>query len=336
MKTNREKLLEQIEMVLPGISQREIIEQSSCVIFKDNRITTYNDEVSCSSKSCLDIECAVPAMPLVSLLRKLPEETLSIEIKEGELFIKGKSRRSGIKIEQEILLPIDSVEKPKKWKPLPDDFTEAIKLVQECAGKDETMFILTCVHITPKWIEACNNHQAARYKIKIDIEEPILIRKESLKNIISLNMTEFSITKTWAHFKNPDGLVLSCRKFVEKYESLGKFFKRTGEPITLPKGLKEAADKAQIFSAEDADSNEVEISIENNKIRIKGNGVSGWFTETKKIKYKGGSQKFTISPILLSNLVENHNACEIAEGIIKVSSGKFNYVASLGKVENNE
>ncbi len=111
-------------------------------------------------------------MSFVSILRKLKETELEITTSKEELLIKGKRKKAGLRMETDILLPIDSVEKPKKWIHLPDDFAEAISIVQQCSGKDETRFSLTCVHITPKWIEACDGYQAARYKMKMEIEKP--------------------------------------------------------------------------------------------------------------------------------------------------------------------
>jgi len=312
---------------------REIIEQSSCFIFKDKRVMTYNDEVACSQKSCVDIEGAVQAIPLVSILRKLQEEEIDIILSEGELLIKGKRRKSGIRMDANILLPVDSVEKPKKWKKLPEDFVDAVSIVQECAGRDESQFTMTCVNLSQKWIEACDNYQAARYKIKMDVEQSTLVRKESLKYIVSLDMTEFSETKTWIHFRNPTGLVLSCRRFVEEYPDLSIILKMKGIPAILPKGLKEAAERAEIFSAENAEDNQVTIQLKKGKLKITGRGASGWFSEVKDIKYDGKPLSFTIAPKLLAELVQRHNKCEIAPDRLKVDVDKFQYVTVLGKVE---
>ena len=334
MKINREELLNQLESVLPGLSQREIIEQSSCFVFMDGEVITYNDEISCSHKSCLDIEGAIVAMPLINILRKLPDEILEITTTKNELLIKGKSRRRiSIRLEAEIELPIESIKKPKKWKDLPDDFADAISMVKSCAGKNETEFTMTCIHLTPEWIEACDNYQAARFKTEMDLKRDVLVRKESLKYIISLDITEFGETKSWIHFKNSTGLVLSCRRFVEEYQSLSKILKVKGEPTVLPKGLKEAAERAMIFSAENTEDSRVIINLQKGKLRIKGEGASGWFREDKKIKYNGKPLSFTIDPILLIDLVQRHNKCQISKKQLMVKVGKFKYTTVLGTSE---
>jgi len=341
MRINREEFLQQLESALPGLSTREIIEQSSCFIFKNKTIHTYNDEVACTQKSILKIEGAVQAIPFISILRKLQEKELEIDVndKHTQLLIKGKHRRTGIRMEQDILLPIETVEKPKRWRDLPTNFADAVSIVQPCAGSNEAQFVMTCIHICPRWMEACDNHQVTRFRIKTDISESILIRKESLKHIISLDMSKFSETKHWIHFGNSTGLVLSCRHFVENYptDDITKILKGTKyKPLALPKGLKEAIEKAEIFSSENVEGSNIIVSLKPTKFKITGKGISGWHTEIKKSKYKGEPLQFTIPAKLLTELVKRYNKCEISSTRLKVMGAKFVYVTVLGKIEEKE
>ena len=331
MKVNREELLKELESVTPGLSLKEVIEQSSCFVFKGGEVATYNDEIACQHSSCLDVVGAVCALPLLAILRKLGEESIEIGISKGELLIKGRHRKAGIRMEAEVQLPVDAVESPGKWKKLPDDFVDAVSITQECAGKDETQFSMTCIHLHPEWIEACDNFQAIRYTLATGIAIAVLVRRESLKYIVALGMTDFSETETWMHFRNPAGLILSCRRYVEEYPDLTSVLKVSGEQATLPKGLKEAAEKAAIFSVENLNDNMVTLELKQGKLRITGRGSSGWYSEVKKVGYEGEPMSFTISPVLLAELVQHYNTCEISASRLKVDGGKFIYVTALGE-----
>ncbi len=334
MHVNREKLLNCLEAVQPGLSTREIVEQSSCFIFEDGRVMSYNDEIACSIETGIKLEGAIQAVPLMGILRKLQEETLKLTAGKDQLLIEGKRKKAGIRMEVEILLPIDKVERPKKWRKLPDDFCDAIKIVEQCAGTDESNFFLTCVHIHPKFVEACDNHQVSRYKVKTGVKKETLVRRDSIKHVVSFDMTEFSETESWMHFRNPAGLVLSCRRYAEEYSDVSKFLKVKGEPITLPKGLADAADKAEVFSSEntEVEDNQVLVDLRPGKLRITGRGVSGWYTENRKLKYNGPALSFQIAPKLLIELTQRHNECEISSTALKVDGGKFVYVTCLGEV----
>lgn len=343
MKINREEFLKQLESVMSGLSPREIIEQSSCFIFKGKTVYTYNDEISCSQKSLLKIKGAVPAIPFISILRKLQEDELDIHPNEenSELLIKGKRRRVGINMEAKVTLPVDEVESPKDWKDLPGTFADAVAIVQPCAGKEgiARKSWIPFIHIASKWMEASDMYQIARFKIRVGVSKSIVIRKESLKNILNLDMTEFSETNHWIHFRNPTGLVLSCRYWIEDYPSdeMTEILKIKGEPLVLPKGLEKEIEKAEVFSSENIEGSNVKVSIKPGKFRIKGLGASGWYEwRSKKIDYDGRELEFNVPSKLLSELVKQYSKCEVSESRLKVKGSRFVYVTVLGMVEEKE
>lgn len=337
MRINREEFLKQLESVVPGLPTKKTSIETPCFVFKDEIVSAFNGEIACSQKSLLDIEGAAPAMPFISILHKLKEKELEIKLNDRgtQVLIKTKSELSGINMEQDILSSIEAIDKPEEWKKLPDNFADAISIVQPCAGSNDSLFVTTCVHITSKWVEACDMHHAARFRIKTDVVKPILISKESLKHVILLDMVEFSETKHWIHFKSSDGLVFSCRYEIEDYPSddITEVLKVGGNPLTLPKGLKETVEKAEVFSSENIEGSDVIVNIKKGKFKIAGIGTSGFYTKVKKSKYDGISLQFTIPPKLLIKLVQDYNECEISKNRLRVKGAKFVYVTVLGKVD---
>lgn len=338
-RVNRSELLSHLEAVSPGLSAKDILEQSSCFVFRSGQVMTYNDEVACRAPSGLPEEFtgAVAAAPLLNILRKLPEDDVEIEGKETELIVRGKRRESGIKMEANITLPISGVEKPLKhgWRELPGRFSDAISIVQECAGRDQDDFALTCVHITPDYVEATDSFQIARYKLKTGFAKEFLVRRESIKHVLDLGMTHVNETESWVHFKSPASVILSCRRYSENYPALAEYMKLTNpKPATLPKGLVSAAENANIFSQENADSNNLLLFLEPGRVRIRGEGVSGWYTEWKKLKYAGASMSFLISPKVLIELVTKHNDCLISSDRLMVDGGGWRYVTSLSSPDS--
>src|SRR6185436_10131775 len=199
---NREQLIQQLESVQPGLAEREVLEQSSCFVFERGRVITFNDEIACSNKCDLGFTGAVRARPLISLLHKLTEETLDVSFEEGHFKIVGQRKEMGIVSEKDILLPVGKLEKPDQWHDLPEAFIEAIDMVQHCASSDEAQFVLSCVHISPEFIEACDNTQITRVKVKTPVAKSIIVRRDSIKHIVTLGMTRMAETESWVHFKN--------------------------------------------------------------------------------------------------------------------------------------
>lgn len=335
MRVNREQLLKSLAMVEPGIASKELIEQSSCFCFRNKTVVTFNDEIAATADCPLEIEGAVPAKPLLALLQKLAEPELDIATKDGELIVMGKGRRSGIRMEPQVLLPIDSVAMPEanSWKPLHGDFCEAIETVVQCTSSDESVFNLTCVHISPDFVEACDNYQHSRYPVPTGVDASRLVRGQSARHIVGLGMTHMATTDAWFHFRNPSGLVLSCRRWAEEYPDFDQIVDFAGTKTTLPGSLPEALAKAEIFSGENASGNLVQVELKPGKLRIKGVGALGWYEERAAIQYDGEDLCFLIAPKLLASLVAKSAECEVAEGKLKIASGKFTYVACLLKPE---
>ncbi len=338
MQVNREIFLHSLESVQPGLSPREIVEQSSCFIFQNGEVLSFNDEMACRSPSGLDesFEGAVQADPLLNILRKLPEEEIELEMKEAELIISGKRRKAGIRMEKEISLPINQVEKPGEWTKLHEEFADAINVVKQCAGHDESKFLATCVHLHPKWIEATDDIQICRWRLKTGIKQSTLVRQSSVKHVTALGMVEFSETDAWLHFRNKDGLVLSCRRYVEDFPDLGQFLDVEGTPTLLPKGIIEEAARAEIFSSENTENNQVTVQLKPGLISLKGLGINGWYRwGPRKIKYDGKAFSFFIAPQLLSDLIKRHNEMIIAPDRLKVDGGSYVYISCLFKPPEN-
>lgn len=336
-KINRETLLNELESVRAGLSRQEVLEQSTCFIFQDGFVKTYNDEIACQQKSILNFTGAVQAEPLLQILRKLTEDEIKITTNDSEFLIEGKRRKASIRMDDKILLPVDRIEHSDNWKNLDEEFGDAVQLVTQVAGTDESQFMLTCLHLTNEFIEASDNYQISRFKILTDVEQSTLIRKESIKHVVELGVTEFSESENWIHFRNPTGLVLSCRRYTDEagdFPELDSILDFDGIETSLPSSLSEAVDKAEVFSTASTDTNFVTVELKSTgKLRIKGEGNFGWFTETKKVNYSGDNISFRISPKLLSDIAKKHNDCEITDNRLKVESDGFVYVTSLSVVE---
>lgn len=332
MLVNREKLLNQLEQVTPGLSTYEVLEQSTCFVFQKGTVYTYNDDVACICKTDLgELKGAVIAKPLVSLLRRMSEEEINIEVEADQFIISGKRKKAVLRIEKEVVLPIDNIEVAEQWNKLPDDFIAAIKAVRDCASKDSSKFVLTCIHIHPKWIEACDGYAVARYVLKTKISEALLIRNSSIQYATSLGMTHFSETKQWIHFKNDTGLILSCRKYIEEYKDLTDYLKVEGKTLPLPKKLAKTIGRAEVLASENTtDEVLVKVSISPGKIQVSGKGAHGIYKEFGKLEYNGEPLSFNIPPSLLTNLLQKYSSCSVSQQRLKVGDDKFTYVTCLG------
>ena len=337
MKVNRKELLNELEAVLPGLSVKEEVEQSACVVFQNKMLYTYNDEISCSVKTSVNFNAAVQALPLVRTLRKMTDKNVTLKAEEGQLCVHGKKRKIHITLSSDITLNIDAVDEPKKWKKLPKDFNDAMNMVSHCCGRDETRFALTCIHITPEYVEAMDNQQGCRYTITNKFKKELLIRREVASHLNNSRMVSFSETKGWMHFKNKDGLILSCRRYLEDYPNLEDILNFKGKKVVLPEvGVDTSVEIAEIFSSDADDDNKIAVKLSKNKLEIIGDGMYGDATAEEDVVYKGRDLNFRISPKLFISIILKKNKAMISKSRIKIRMGDFVYVAALGAEKAEE
>ena len=331
---NREQLLATLEAVEAGVSKKDIVEQSSCFAFVGGEVLTYNDEVACRAASPFGdaIEGAVPAGKLLELLRKIPDDEVKVTATETELIISRKGRkRSGLRMETTVLLPVDAIEKPGKWKKLPDDFADAVKTVAGCASNDASKFYLTCLHVSPNgWVEACDNFQICRWATKLEVKKSLTLKAQSLRQAAMLGADQFSEGKDWVHFKGPSGVVLSCRRYLEDYPDYTKWLAVKGSKAELPKSIAEAAETASLFSMDNPEVNLIRIyQKKSGEILVRGEGAFGWNEAPKPIKYDGPPLDFQISPVILADLVKRGNKCILSPNRLKLKTENYEYVTCL-------
>jgi len=335
MIVKREKLLNGLEYVTPGLSARGMIDQMNCFIFKDGYIYAYNDEVATRCKSPLSIECAIRADKLKEILHKVKEVRLNAKLKRDRLWFSGKKKKFYVKTENEIMLPVEELDYPKKkgWKELPADFSEAIQYIESCASRDDAAKgNLNCIHLHPNFVEAFDNYQLARFEMTLPLKEEVLIRQVALRHIASMTMIEFAVTDNWVHFRDARKQVFSCRVYLDEYMDLQPIIDGAkGKKIKLPKGLISAAEEAETFSTnkDNAHENYITLEVKKGKIEISSEDEFGGYEAIKDVKYKGKKFKFRVLPKILASLVKEYPKCEMSKKFMRVKSGRYTFVVSL-------
>ena len=118
------------------------------------------------------------------------------------------------------------------------------------------------------------------------------------------------------------------RRYDADYPDIGKVLKLTGEKVTLPKALAEVCDRAGIFSKEN-EADYVLVDVRPGEIQVRADGISGWYVEPRKLKYKGEERTFLIPPQILADLVQRHNEVHLSQHLVQADLGSYVYLSAL-------
>lgn len=331
MKIDREHLLQCLNQLTPGLTTKNEIEQSSCIIALNGELITFNGAVACRIKTPFEkIQGAIPAKQLKEIAHRVTDKELSIKSTDASLIIRGKNRQTTIHMQAEIQPHIHTLEKPDSWTKLHPKFADALSLAILAATKSaKAPYLFTCIHLHPEKMESCDRYQAMHIKIQTGLPLPVLVRKEDIENLHQLGVDRFNLSTDWIHFKNPNGLIYSCRVDPSKYIDLQKIFKQKDpQKVLFPNGLEEAINNASIF-AKDNNDNAILVKLQKDKICIIGEGPAGKHEERRTIQFDS-ALSFRIAPKLLVEITKKSLRVNISRDKLTLKMGPVRYITALG------
>lgn len=333
MKIQKSNLVQALEKVRPGLSSKELIQQSTSFAFLDGCVVTYNDEISISHPvEGLEITGAVQATELYQLLKKLKQEEITLEVSENEILITSGKTKAGLTLQTEIKLPLSEVERKSKWKTLPEGFKDALKFVYTSCSRDMSKPVLTCVHVSEKgFVEACDNYRVARWNLGAEFPTgTFLIPQSSVVELLKLEPVKVALDGGWVHFVTEDKTTMSCRVIDDNFPNTEKLLGVSGAEIVLPDGITEVLDRAGIFAKRESSLDEdIVIGLEKGKVRVESKSETGWFKEELDSDYNSEPLRFDVTPSLLKNILTDTNKFEHCDRTLKFQGNSWVYVVSL-------
>ena len=330
MKVNKNKLQKSLQKVQPGLADKDIIEQSTSFIFQDGDLLTYNDVISVRTKLDLGFNGAVKAEELLKLLARTKLEEVDVSAEKNELILKAKKLSAGIKMTDQILLPIDNISFSDDWEKLPKNFKTGLKLVRFCTSKDMSNPITTHICCRKKKMLATDTFRITSFKLSSKFSEDILISYEVANHLISYDFVEYQKENNWLHFRDEDGLIFSCRTISDEFPKVSKLLKMDGIEFVFPKLILDIIERCQVFSSTEFQQDEfLTFDIKRKKISISAKNEGGWIRETSKIDYKGESFSFMISPEFLKQIVSEQLHTTVGGNTIKFETDQMVHLIRL-------
>jgi hypothetical protein len=218
------------------------------------------------------------------------------------------------------------------WQPLSGIFGDAVSLAVTCTNPKDERFVCQCICIMEDGMAASDDSQVilVTWPETMNVSAPFLIRSDSAKALVTMGAVEFAETSDWVHFRNAEGLVVACRKYMEDFPDVASVLAKSGEPAVLPKGLADAVAVASVFSSDNAeDDNLVTVALKDGTVTVSGVGAGGSYAESRDMEYAGPPIKFKLPPSMLKTIVTRFSACEVTEDYLKVSGEIYTYLTAL-------
>lgn len=338
MKINTAELKRALEIVKPGLSNKELVEQSTSFAFVNGCVVTYNDEISVSHPVAgIEIEGAVQAEELYKFISKLKTEEIILTIEQESIVIKSGRSTAGFALAKEIKLPLnEELGKKGKWIPIAPEFIETLKFVSLSCSKDMTNAKLTCVHVNKNgFIEASDNFRVCHYKIDVPVKT-FLLPESSVDPIARLKPTSITEGRGWVHFRTEEGTILSSRTFFEDFVDTSKYIgiDTVDVVLNLPANLDEMLDKAIVFIKKEKNfTDDITISIDEKFLTVESKSDTSWFKEKARIQYNSTPISFALSPFLLKDIIAKTDKCILVKNILYFKEANWIYITIVKNVK---
>lgn len=337
MKVQRDELVQALALVRPGLANKEIVENSTAIMFGGGRAITYNDEIYASAPlpEGVELEGAVNGDKLYAILKQCKDSTITLKQNKRELVVQGKAFRSGLK--RTVLDTLPDVGEPKKWVKLTEPVLEGVRLCLFSVTHDATRPLLTCVHIFPQGVESCDNFRVSRFSTKTGAKKSLLVPGRHAQHLLNYDgINAYGETEGWLHFRSSDGVVFCCRTYSEEYPDLTPLLEEQGEPVRIPSRVQEMMEAAGVFvDAEHKVDAEITMHVAD-AIKLRTEGAMGWYEGKCKVKYGGEPCQIAINPFMLSDILKMKGKLYIGENTLQFRAGDFLHQAQMQYVEEAE
>lgn len=336
MKVEREKLLKTLDVAVVGTTPREILEQSNCFVFTEDSLVTFNGEIFTKAKNPVpEVVGAVPAEDFRALLAKFPDDVVDVRVKRGEVRVRGKKKEAGLTVLEGVRLPYGGVPGPGEWVEPPPELLPTLLQASRVCGKDDSQPRTMDVHVTSGLVEACDNYRLFRSTMETGVPRELLLPAASISAVGTLAFSRLSTHGGWLHLQRKGGHRVSLRCSSGDYPNVSTLLELgDARKVRLPGNLSDILSRASVM--QDSTDALVSIKITRGELVLRSRKDTGWYQESREIKYDGEPFSFDVNPEFLEEVLAKTRTVKVSKSRMKIEAGEVVFVVALDKPGEKE
>lgn len=337
----KQTIVDAIEKVKPALADGKLIEFAGILLFDGKKLVSYGDEISVSVPLETNFVTAVKSDEFSKLIQKIPWDEFEIVIDDNQLVITAEGMKAGFSTVEydESAVPDWGIEQIKKWTKLPENFMGNLRFCTFSASSDPAYGVLCNVKVEEGRLLSSDNFRITESRLikkLAKMKQPLLIPRKIALFLSTFKLTGFAVTDACAHYQDASGAVFSHKLIAEEYPDVDAHLEIQGSELKLPKELANVLARANIIVSAEGAADQVAVSIEKDRILIRGDGIDSWIEEPIQHKYKGDDLHFTASPEHLIQIMGYSNEVIIGENAILFSGENFRHAVCLFDQEEEE
>jgi DNA polymerase III sliding clamp (beta) subunit (PCNA family) len=335
----KSELIKALKMVIPATSKGDsLLSGADVLVFSPNLVQTYNAHLSISYPVDTGMEGAIKAAELTKIVSKMSAEMITLEGGEKSITVTGGGTElTMILVESPVgnlaaALDLESLE----WSEIPGDLLPGISLCLFSVSANPSHGVFRGIRVEGLDVISTDNYRASFFLLE-DPMPAFTIPGESAEELLKIpELESFSVSESWVHFKNSDGVVFSAKTLATEYPvaKVKGIFPNDlpDEPFTVPGGLDAALERAAILSSSSAfGQSYISLYREDGFLVCKGEKEFGLIKD--RIPAAPGEWplgvEMKVNPKFLKDIISKSNKFHITEsGIVVFGGGNFHHVMS--------
>ena len=349
----RTQFVKALESVCLAIDANPTDEEMKFVLIdnKTLRTTDGRTRIQVILEESTEITCLASAIDLLTLMKGLSEENVTLKVKDNKLIVKDKkvlgkfmlSELEDSKLLKELSFDVD------KWNDVPNDLLLGIKFCQFTAAKDGSeKDILEGVNINGNMVASSDTRRISVYILTESLSGD---KDMTIPNSMISILDRFPVesVKQWArkgdtvYFKISDNITIATQLIVsEDYPKVSEYIKDSNEKanisIELPKSLLSSLTKHQVLQKKNFFTDQqTKLTFVDNDLTL-STIVEGQFDLSEKIELEDSCKEdfsFSINPSFLKDILSKTNNLFYGKGLdfVVFKTDNFTHLAMCSSGE---
>ena len=334
-------LLDAVNSVLPGTTNKGLVDGSNMIVIMKGELIAYNDRISVSTfvdGDGLDIECAINANDFKNVIKGIKEDEIDLSMADNILSIVSEKTEAEIPVTSEVKNILTMIKKldvgSLQFEDLPKDFHEGLQLTRFNVSDDYAdVNNLYCLCIDGSFMYASDDYRLSRYEMLTPISFSCLIPKNDLQDLANFKTVGIATSLGWVHFVNDSESVFSCRTVMGKYPITEKLFEQFvgTATIVLPDELKTTLeDITPLYDEVMASHKGIKLEVKDDVLYCEIEKEKVWVKKKMNLPDSGNPNvSFMLSSVFLTEILNYTNLIQVTDKQAIFETKAFKHVILL-------
>ena len=264
--------LKEVIQKMDIIKNRTAIEAFDYIMFNGQMAIAFNGTVGILTEIEVDEPFSVPMQEFGKVVRACRGEEVDVTVAEDQVHIKCGRLKAAIVTnytpESDFgeVMSIGEV----KFKPVPEDFIEALEMCARTSSNSVTMDVLNSVFVNGNEVVGSDDARLTVYKLEKKVGKFIL-PYASVRDVVKFQPVKMGTKNSgWVVFEDAEGNNMAVRTVADDYPDYARLFDVETSEVKIPEKVADLILSASIFSETGTDEEYSEAVF----IRFKKTGVA--------------------------------------------------------------